>query len=153
MLEIRTDYIAVDVSLPDAEAVITLLAEKLHEQGAVGPDYGAATLAREQRHPTGLPTKPFCIALPHADADGVYWPALAVASLQKPVVFRNMADPDEEVSVELVLLLANNNPEEQVKALRNLALVFGQPDKLVELRSLSSPSEIVEWLKREITSN
>ena len=47
MLEFRTDYVAVDVSLPDAEAVITLLAEKLHKQGAVGPDYGAATLARE----------------------------------------------------------------------------------------------------------
>lgn len=150
MLEIRDDYIAINVLAPDAETVITLLAERLEATGAVELGYGAATIAREHKHPTGLPTQPFCIAIPHAGTEGVNRSAIAVASLQEPVIFQNMADPDEELAVELVLLLANNNPEEQVKTLRNLALLFGEPDKLVELRALSSPAEIVQWLKQEI---
>ncbi len=150
MLEIDVALIAVDVSAPDAESVIRLLTDKLHKHGAVEAGYGAATLEREQKHPTGLPTKPFCIAFPHADADGVNRSALAFASLREPVSFRNMADPDEELSVGLVFLLANNSPEEQVQALRNLSIVFSQPEKLVAVRALSSPSEIALWLKQEL---
>lgn len=150
MLEIDVALVAVDVSASDAESVIRLLADKLHKHGAVESGYGAATVEREQKHPTGLPTKPFCIAFPHADADGVNRSTLAFAALREPVPFRNMADPDEELSVELVFLLANNSPEEQVQTLRNLAIVFGQPEKLVALRALPSPSEITLWLKQEL---
>ena len=61
-----------------------------------------------------------------------------------------MADPDEDLPVELVFLLANNNPEEQVEALRSLAEVFGEQDKLIALRSLTKPVEIVQWLENEL---
>ncbi len=126
MLEILDDYIAVDVAAPDAESIINLLAAKLYRAGAVGPGYAAATIAREKEHPTGLPTKPFCIAIPHADANGVLRSALAVATLKQPVTFRNMADPDEELAVEVVLLLANNSPEE---AGRSAVAVFTSRDR------------------------
>ncbi len=150
MLEIQANLIAVDAHLPDAESVILHLAGKLFEFGAVREEYGEAAVNREQSHPTGLPTKPFCIAFPHAEADGVLRSALAVALLREPVVFRNMGDPDEDLSVEMVFLLANRSAEEQVRALRNLALVFSQPDKLVELRAISSADDIALWLYREV---
>ena len=150
MLDIRPELVVANVEAVDAAGVINLLAERLHTQGLVEAGYGAATLAREQEHPTGLPTKPFPIAIPHADAEGVIQSSLAMASLKEPVIFQNMADPDEDLAVELVLLLANNNPEEQIQSLRNLSLVFGQPDKLLELRSLTSPVEIARWLDAEL---
>jgi galactitol PTS system EIIA component len=150
MLEIQANLIAVDADLPDAESVILHLAGKLFEFGAVREDYGEAAVHREQSHPTGLPTKPFCIAFPHAEAEGVLRSALAVASLREPVTFRNMGDPDEELPVEMVFLLANRSPEEQVRALRNLALVFSEPDKLVELRAITSADDMAVWLEHEI---
>jgi PTS system galactitol-specific IIA component len=97
-----------------------------------------------------LPTKPFSIAFPHADAQGVHQSALAVAILRHPIQFKNMGDPDENLEVFIVLMLANKNPEEQIQTLRNLAILFGEPEKLSALRDQSSPQEVFAWLKREL---
>jgi len=139
-----------DLDAPDARTVIGLLAEKLHAQGLVSADYGDQTWERELEHPTGLPTKPFSIAFPHADAQGVHQSALAVAILRHPIQFKNMGDPDENLEVFIVLMLANKNPEEQIQTLRNLAILFGEPEKLSALRDQSSPQEVFAWLKREL---
>ena len=76
--------------------------------------------------------------------------ALGVAVLRKPVKFQNMADPDEGLDVMAVFMLANRNPEEQIETLRNLATLFGQPEKLVELRDQASLQGVESWLRREL---
>jgi PTS system galactitol-specific IIA component len=134
----------------DAQAVIEALAGCLHQAGLVNADYGARTWEREQEHPTGLPTRPFCIAFPHADAEGVITSALGVARLAQPVFFKNMADPDEDLEVHLVLMLANRSPEEQIQTLRNLATLFGEPEHLAALREQPTARELWAWLRREL---
>ena len=150
MLEFNEALIAFDLYASEAREVIDLLAGKLQSQDLVSADYGAQTWSRELNHPTGLPTKPFCIAFPHADAEGVNQSALAVAMLREPVVFQNMADPEEGLDVMLVFMLANRNPEEQIQTLRNLAMLFGQPEKLIELRDQTTPQGVEDWLRREL---
>lgn len=150
MLEFNKSLVALDLQVKDAKEVISSLAQRLFEQGLVAAEYGAQTWAREELHPTGLPTKPFCIAFPHADADGVSRSALAVALMNQPVKFQNMADPDESLDVMMVFMLANRNPEEQVQTLRNLAMLFGQPEKLMELRDQTSLEGVESWLRREL---
>ena len=150
MLAFNESLIAFDLVAETAKEVINVLSAKMHEQGLVSADYGADTWAREMIHPTGLPTKPFCIAFPHADADGVNQSALGVAVLRQPVTFQNMADPDEGLDVQLVFMLANRDPEEQIQTLRNLAMLFGQSEKLVELRDQSTLQGVESWLRREL---
>ena len=150
MLEFNESLVAFDLQAENAREVIHLLAGKMHAQGLVSADYGAQTWAREMIHPTGLPTKPFCIAFPHADAEGVTQSALGVAMLRQPVIFQNMADPDEGLDVMLVFMLANRDPEEQIQILRNLAVLFGQPEKLVELREQATLEGVESWLRREL---
>jgi PTS system galactitol-specific IIA component len=150
LLTLNESLVVLNLDAPDAEAVIQILAGKLHAQGLVSAAYGQQACAREAHHPTGLPTMPFCIAFPHADADGVNQSALALAILPAGVVFKNMADPDEDLQVFMVLMLANKNPEEQIQTLRNLALLFGQPDKLVALRDQPTPEAAAAWLRREL---
>ena len=150
MLEFDAELTLWDLDCPDAAAVIASLAARLAARGCVTGDYGAQTLARERRHPTGLPTRPFCIAFPHADADGVVRSALGVAILRRPVPFRSMADPDEDLPVEVVFLLANNQPDEQIATLRSLAELFGQPEKLSDLRAQPSAVEAAAWLRAEL---
>lgn len=150
MLEFNQSLIAFDLQANDAREVIDLLAGKMHAHGLVSADYGAQTWKREIDHPTGLPTKPFCIAFPHADAEGVHQSALGVAVMHQPVIFQNMADPDEGLNVMLVFMLANRNPEEQIQTLRNLALLFGQSEKLVELRDQTTLLGVESWLRREL---
>jgi galactitol PTS system EIIA component len=149
-LEFNESLIAFDLQAGDAKEVIDLLAGRMYAQGLVAAEYGAQTWERELHHPTGLPTRPFCIAFPHADAEGVHHSALGVAVMRQPVKFQNMADPDEGLEVMLVFMLANRDPEEQIQTLRNLAELFGQPDKLVALREQSTLQGFESWLRREL---
>jgi len=150
VLEFNESLIAFDLQVKGAKEVIDLLADSMHAQGLVAEDYGAQTWAREMDHPTGLPTTPFCIAFPHADAEGVHRSALGVAVMHQPVKFQNMADPDEDLDVMIVFMLANRDPEEQIQTLRNLALLFGQPEKLVELRDQTTLYGVESWLRCEL---
>ena len=150
MLKVNESMVMMNVEANDCHEVILLLADALHQQGYVTEDYGNQTCIREELHPTGLPTKPFCIAFPHADCDGVIESALGVALLKEPVGFKNMADPDETLQVEIVIMLANADPAEQIQVLRKLALLFGDGEKLADLREQNTPVEAVSWLKREL---
>jgi len=150
LLTFNEDLVALNLEAADARGVIDVLASKLHAQGLVTAEYAGQTYQRELDHPTGLPTRPFCIAFPHADAQGVHQSGLALAVLSQPVTFKNMGDPDEELPVYLVLMLANRDPSEQVKTLRNLAVLFGKPDQLQALRDQPTPQAAVAWLRREL---
>ncbi len=150
MLVFDEKHVAFALEAQNSQDVIDDLAGKLYAQECVSKEYGRLTWEREIEHPTGLPTTPFCIAFPHADSDGVFRSALAVALLKKPVLFKNMADPDEDLEVHIVLMLANKNPEEQIQTLRNLALLFGDPDKLVNLRDQPDSKHAADWLTREL---
>ncbi len=149
-LAIDPSLVLLKLKARDSDDVIRALSDRLSAFGSVEAAYAQATIDREHNHPTGLPTKPFAIAFPHADADGVIRSSLAVATLKETVGFHSMGDPEEILSVEIVFLLANRDPEEQVQALRRLATVFGQPEKLEELRSQSDAEEAADWLQREL---
>jgi len=151
VVQFQESFVIAGLEAEDSDQVINQLANCLYKEGLVSEDYGKATILREIEHPTGLPTRPFPIAFPHADAQGVNESALAVASMKKPVKFKNMADPDEELEVEIVIMLANKSPEEQIDTLRNLAELFGEPDKLAELKNINNASVIVDWLKKELS--
>lgn len=150
MLDLHDSLIAYNLEAASAREVIEDLASRLYAAGLVSTDYGEQAWQRELVHPTGLPTKPFCIAFPHAEAEGVHKSSLAFAKLSHPVLFKNMADPDEDLEVHLVLMLANKSPEEQIETLRTLAILFGEPDKLVALRDQSTLHDTLAWLKREL---
>ncbi len=150
MIEFNESLVFCDLDAPNNQTVIQIMAERMVSLGLVCEDYGARTFAREQQHPTGLPTKPFCIAFPHADAEGVNRSALGVASLRRPVGFNSMEDPDESLEVWFVFMLANRLPEEQIDTLRSLATLFGQPEKLSELRNQTDSGMMTTWLKQEL---
>jgi len=57
------------------------------------------------------------------------------------------------LQVFVVLMLANKKPEEQIQTLRNLALLFGQPEKLVMLRHQPTPEAAAAWLSQELGLN
>src|SRR5438105_775240 len=89
-----------------AEAAIRALAQALAAQGHVRSTFEAAAVTRERRSPTGLPFPGAAVALPHAEPEHVVSPALAVATLAKPVKFRQMGDPKTQLDVSLVVMPA-----------------------------------------------
>jgi PTS system galactitol-specific IIA component len=150
MVLFDNECVALKVKSESSKNIIFFLSGILEKKGAVSANYGEAVYKREQSYPTGLPTQPYPIALPHADFEKVYQPALAVAMLSEPVIFKSMEDPKTELLVLIVILLANSRPDEQYNMVRHLAKTFSQQEKLISLRDQKTNSELVAWMRAEL---
>ncbi len=128
------------LAAPDAGAAIRALCAMLAGAGYVEPAYADAVVARELLFPTGLPTDP-PVALPHADPDAVRRTAMAVGTLAAPVAFKEMGNPDHELAVRVIFLLAVRGKDEAVHLLKQLVLAFRNHGGLRRLELASSAEE------------
>jgi PTS system galactitol-specific IIA component len=133
-----------------AEDVITLLCQRLAEDGYVDSCYAQAVLDRENRFPTALPTLPYPTAIPHADAQYVKETGVAVAILDQPVPFRAMESPDQQLDVRAVLLLAVAHSSEQVTMLQWVCDILNRQDLVEQLVAARSPAAALGILKQLI---
>lgn len=81
------------------------------------PDFADHVLKREATYPTGLPTEPPCVAIPHTDHKYVRHNAIAVGILPEPVEFADMGGDPDPVHVRVIFLLALSESNKQLNAL------------------------------------
>jgi PTS system galactitol-specific IIA component len=108
------------LDVASADAVIAELARRLLAAGHVTDTFERAAQKREKRSPTGLPFVPVSVALPHAEPEHVTSPAIAIASLARPVRFRQMGSPATMLDVELVVMPALTAKEQAGAGLARL---------------------------------
>ena len=129
------------VSAQSSDEVITLLGERLIAMGKVKADYIEALIDRERTMPTGLPLGAINVAVPHSDPAHFVAPAVALATLTKPVSFASMDDPDEQLPVQIVIALALNDKDAQIEMLQAVAGFIQSPSPLAALVSARTPDE------------
>jgi PTS system galactitol-specific IIA component len=132
------------------EAVISQLADILHEGGYVTDEYKKATLEREVLYPTGLPTTPFAIAVPHSERENVVREAVIVGICGSLVEFAEMGKSDSTVDVGVVFLLALKGENSQVNYLRNIVNYCKHESELTRLRTVGSAEEACQILVNDI---
>lgn len=111
-----------DVST-DKEA-LKYMGDFLVLQGIVEKNFPEKVMEREMALPTGLPLKPYGVAIPHTDPEYIIQRQLLVAPLNRPVVFAQMGDPDQQVKVSFVFMLAIPDSGEHLKLMRQLFTCF-----------------------------
>ncbi|MER3400552.1 MAG: PTS sugar transporter subunit IIA [Thermoflexus sp.] len=140
-------WVLVRLEAASAEEVIRQLAAPLVAAGRVRPSFVDAVLERERTNPTGLPLSgALHVAIPHTEVEHVCAPALAVATLARPVAFRSMVRPEETVSVSIVILLALTEPHAQIEMLMSLAELFQDPDRVRAVYEACSAEELIQRL-------
>ena len=132
------------------EECLGIMARQLVELGYAKPSFPDAVIARERVFPTGLPTSGVGVAIPHADAEHVIRPGLAVGILAETVSFALMGGDGERVPVDLVIMLAINDPGEQIEMLQLVARLIQKPALLSRIKT--SPKEEVIALISESLS-
>lgn len=133
-----------DPAVTRDEAILEL-ASLLEEMGYVKDSFGQACLEREKVFPTGLPTEPFGIAIPHTDCEHVRRGAIAVGILPKPVQFVEMGCLDEScVDAHAIVVLAIADPEAVTSVLRELAMSFQDAEFLTRLKEAKSAGTVLE---------
>ncbi len=117
---VPVDLCVAKLEATSADATLDELARRLLAAGHVRDTFGPAARKREKRSPTGLPFAPVAVALPHAEPEHVLSPAIAIASLAKPVRFRQMGSPTTLLEVELVVMPALTSKEQAGGSLARL---------------------------------
>lgn len=144
---IDADLIITHLRAKNYTEAITALAERLFRHGYVTDGFLEAVLKREDSQPTGLPLPDIPVAIPHAEAEYCKAPAIAVGILEQPVRFGEMGgDSGSTLPVQIVFLLALNNPDLQVEWLQRLVLLFQRPGLLQNLRQLSQEEAVAAFL-------
>jgi len=129
------------------EEVIRALAQLLLQKGHVKPSFEKAALSREKRSPTGLPFPGIAVALPHAEPEHVVSPAIAVATLERPVTFRQMGSPGTKLQVSLVVMPAFSAKEQAGAGLSGLIEKLqdeGLRQRLIEARDAGAIAEALK---------
>ena len=117
-------------------------------QGYVKESYGPSVIEREAKFPTGLPTEPVGIAIPHTDARHVNRNAVCMLKLAQPVEFRQMGDEQNTVEASIVLLLAVSG-EDHMDMLSELMELFSDEEMLQSLCDAPTQEEVLALLERK----
>ncbi|MBC7261908.1 MAG: PTS sugar transporter subunit IIA, partial [Chloroflexi bacterium] len=146
---IDADLVIAPLRATNYTEAISALAERLSQHGYVTDGFLEAVLKREASQPTGLPLPDIPVAIPHAEAEYCKVPAIAVGILDQPVRFGEMGgDSGSTLPVQIVFLLALNNPDLQVEWLQRLVILFQQPGLLQNLRKMSQEEAIAAFLRK-----
>jgi PTS system galactitol-specific IIA component len=146
----KLENIFVNVEAKDFKSLIPLLAKPLIENQDVSEDFPNKVIEREHSFPTGLPTQPFGVAIPHTDAEFVMNNKVTIATLENPIQMEVMGGMEEDtIEVSIVFLLALGQSNKQLNILQKLMGILNQEDILTRIKN-GSQKEIYKIVKEEI---
>ncbi len=146
---INEQQIALGLNAKSDKEAIQKVCGILVRTGDVEEEYWEDVYQREKKFPTGLPTMPIFIAMPHADPDHVLRTAIAIGVFKKPVEFHQMgADPAKTVQASIVFLLAIKEVEKQVNLIRSLMVLVQNQNLLRKIIASQTPAEVLEVIKQ-----
>ncbi|AFA46821.1 PTS sugar transporter subunit IIA [Acetobacterium woodii] len=143
---IHIDCIQVNCLVKDQFEAITVAVNPLLAQGYITEDFLDAAIERERVFPTGLPTK-IGVALPHTEAKYVLVESISIVTLKNTVVFAGMGNPKESVPVQILFLLAINDPEKQLKVLQTIITIIQNEKVLQKIKDAKEPQTIYNLIK------
>ena len=131
----REDLIFLDVDLKDTEQVFDFIYNKLFERGIVKESFLNGIKERESKYPTGLPTKPYCVAIPHCNPENVNTESVSIIRFNDTVRFGEMGKIDQYLDCKFAFVLTMKGVK-QVSILSDLINVFQSEstmDKILKL--------------------
>lgn len=148
---LKTEYILTGLEALDARDAIRKLTVPMVQVGDVTPEFADDVWKREETFPTGLPTQPVAVAMPHADPDHVVRSAVSVGILKSPVTFAQMGtDGSTLLDVHMVFLLAIKEKEKQVEMIQQLVRLIQSSHLLVGLSGARDAMEAMELIRNAL---
>lgn len=132
-----------DKEFIDNYDAINQTAKILLNKGLVKESYIEAIKKREESFPTGLKFENYGIAIPHTDPEHVINEAILINILEKPIKFEQMASEGLMTDVNIIIMLAIKNKENQVPYLQALIEIFQDKEKIDKLLE-SENNDIIE---------
>ncbi|XKR49389.1 PTS sugar transporter subunit IIA [Enterococcus faecalis] len=130
--------------------VLAFLASEMYKKNYVKEEYIQAIQEREKEYPTGLPSTPPGIAIPHANYEMVNKTTLAIATLKDPILFHNMENNNEQLPIQIVIMMAIGEPHGQVEMLQKIVGIIQDEPLRQEMIRAGNDTELLELLKKAV---
>ncbi|WP_052123348.1 PTS sugar transporter subunit IIA [Heyndrickxia coagulans] len=145
-LEVKNIYVKRKFS--NSEEFFEIITAKLEKEGMINEGYYDAITNREKTYPTGLDTGQIKVAIPHTDCQFSNTTQLIVTTLEKPVKFKKMDDPDSEVNVSVIILILFDNPNKQLELLSEIMKIVKNQELLAGILKANTPEEVYQLLNQ-----
>ncbi|MGX7108869.1 PTS sugar transporter subunit IIA [Facklamia miroungae] len=149
-MNLKSELMLNQLDVNSKEEALSLLAKKLKEEGMVKEEYIEAIIEREREYPTGLPSAQPAVAIPHANHDLVKKTSMAVATLAKPVNFKNMENITADIPVQIIMMLAIAEPEGQIEMLQKVISFIQNEDMKNNLLQAENNEEMLKIIQKII---
>ncbi|WP_077601757.1 PTS sugar transporter subunit IIA [Oceanobacillus sojae] len=141
------EVILMNLEAADYTEVLQQMGENLVKHHYVKDSFIPAIIEREQEFATGLPTAGVSVAIPHTDAVHVNQKTISIATLKNPVDFVIMGEVSETTPVQIVFMLAMDEPHSQLELLQDLMKIFQEGTFLDQLLQTDSVLD----MKKQVT--
>lgn len=142
----KEDNIFIKKSFKDKENALKYFSKELTNKGKVLDGFEDALLEREKSYPTGLFIGDVNVAIPHADCTYVKESEILLCTLENPISFQRMDQPDEEVEVSIIILLAIDSPDGHIKVLQKIISLIQDQTILKEILNETDKGKISDIL-------
>lgn len=143
--------INLNIQASDNVDAINQLGKMLVDNGYIDPSYTKSIIEREQTFPTGLVLASAGIAIPHASPENnVLKNGIAAISLVKPVKFHSMENPDSEIDVDMVFMLALASSTDHLDVLKKLFVAFQNQSLVNALKHSTDKAEFLKLLTNNL---
>lgn len=146
---LNEEVVEVNMIVKNRNQLLKIMSEMLKKGGYVRDSYEEAILKREDMFSTGLPTEEIGVAIPHTDAIHVNSPMISLVTLKEPIKFCEMGNPEAEVDVKIVFMLAMKDSNTQMEMLTNLMGIV-QDTKLLKEICESDKNHLIEIINNKL---
>jgi len=143
---IRKDLIQLDMDAKDQKDFFEKICKILVDEGCVKNTYLEALMGREKEYPTGLPTQPYAIAIPHADPQHLIKPFVAPIRLKNEIDWCEMATSDVWHKIRLIFVLGFTKGDGHIEMLQLLVDNLQDKKLMDELLNAKSIDEYYETI-------
>ena len=144
------NYIFKDVEADTFETLIKKMSEPLINDHRVSEEFPYKVCEREQIFPTGLPTEPYGVAIPHTDPEYVLENTISIAVLKQPLEMVVMGSDQEKVMVSIIFLLSLGESNKQLNILKQLMKGF-QDESILTAFMKGTKEEIYQIAKENMS--
>jgi PTS system galactitol-specific IIA component len=139
-----------DLEVSNKEEALRILADSLLEQGFIHDNFYKSLINREKNFPTGLEFHGIGIAIPHTDPKYIKKDSIAVAVLNKPVIFQDMVDKSNSINVKIIFLLGLSESTKHLNILKQIIDLIQVKGALEEMLTMSK-SHLYSYLVEKLS--
>jgi len=142
----KENLIFLDLEFNNQIEFLQFIGTELYEKGYVKSTFTEGLITREKKYPTGLPSTPYAVAIPHCEPQHVISNTISIIRFKNPIKFLEMGTLDKEILVNFAFVLTLDG-KQQVVILKDLMKLF-MDSEFMEKIVIANEDEVKELIRK-----